>query len=153
MLKLPKIAEILKNREFIEVATADTANRPNAAPKFFLKLEDKFLYLVDYVRGHTLKNLKVNPRVSLSFMDQDTLTGYQVNGTVEIVNSGKEYSRLMDELSKKLISFSANRLIDGVRRGHKHREFETTFPESVLFFKVFVNGITEITPAGRLLRE
>jgi cysteine-rich repeat protein len=36
------------------------------------------------------ENIKMNPRVSLSFMDNDALLGYQLNGSVEIIDSGEE---------------------------------------------------------------
>ena len=67
-----KIKELLENREFISVATCDFKGRPNAAPKFFLKFEHNFIYLVDYTIGMTWENLKVNPKASLSLMDPDT---------------------------------------------------------------------------------
>ena len=60
---------LIESREFISLASCDLAGRPNAAPKFLLKVEGACLYLVDYIMGQTFRNVKVNPRVSLSFFD------------------------------------------------------------------------------------
>lgn len=40
---------LLKKREFIDVASCDFTARPNVAPKFLLKLQGDFIYLVDYI--------------------------------------------------------------------------------------------------------
>ncbi len=86
-----KAIEFLKTREFVSVATADFEGNPNAAPKFLLKVEGDFIYLIDYIIGRTWENISINPKVSLSFMDPETLFGYQINGTVDIINKGKVY--------------------------------------------------------------
>ena len=79
-----KIVELLKSREFVSVATCDFDGRPNAASKFMLRVEGNFIYLVDYFVGRTYRNLGANPRISLSFMDTNSLVGYQLNGLVKI---------------------------------------------------------------------
>ncbi len=131
-----KIADLLKNREFISVASCDFEGRPNVAPKFLLKIEDGFIYLVDYVVGRTFENLKINPRVSLSVMDTDALKGYQINGSVEIIEKGQLYDSILNELKNKEISLATERVIKGVQRGQKHQSFEVAFPERIAIFKM-----------------
>jgi hypothetical protein len=148
-----KIKGLLENREFVSVATCDFQGRPNAAPKFILKLEHNFVYLVDYTIGKTWENLKINPKASLSFMDSDTLTGYQINGAVEILESGPEYKGLLDEFRKKEIGLSAKRIVEGIYRGKTHGNFEAGFPEQFAIYKVKVEELVEIGPRGELKRE
>jgi len=152
MLKA-KVTEFLKKREFVSVATADRNCRPSAAPKFILKIEGNFIYLVDYSISRTWENLKVNPTISLSFMDADTLTGYQVNGSVEIIDKGDYYEKIVDEISEKRINLSTKRIIDGIYRGKKHEGFELTMSERVIVFKVKIEEVVEICPHGELKRE
>ena len=64
-----KISDFLKRRSFISVATCDFNGRPNAVPKFLLKIDDDYIYLVDYTFGRTYENLKINSKVSLAFME------------------------------------------------------------------------------------
>jgi predicted pyridoxine 5'-phosphate oxidase superfamily flavin-nucleotide-binding protein len=148
-----KIAQFLKNREFISVATCDFKGRPNAAPKFLLKLEDNFIYLVDYTISRTWENLKVNPQASLSFIDPDTLIGYQINGSVKIIDKGPEYDKILIELREREIDLSTKRIVEGIYRGKGHESFEVTLPERFVVFKIKVEEVVEIGHRGDLKIE
>lgn len=147
------IKAIIESREFISVASCDLDGRPNAAPKFLLKVESSHIYLVDYVIGQTFRNLQVNPRVSLSFLDNNTLMGYQLNGEVEIIDSGQEYNAALDDLERKAIDLSATRIIDGVMKGRPHSAYEITASEQFVILKVKVGEVVQIHPTGILRRE
>ena len=101
------VKTLIESREFISVASCDLEGRPNAAPKFLLKVEANYIYLVDYIIGRTFRNINVNPRVSLSFFDNNTLLGYQINGNVQIIDRGPEYQSALDDLQRKEIDLSA----------------------------------------------
>jgi uncharacterized pyridoxamine 5'-phosphate oxidase family protein len=148
-----KIIELLKQREFISVATSDFKGRPNVAPKFILKFEDKYLYLVDYVRGTTYDNLKANPRVSISIMDVDSLIGYQINGAVEVMDKGKDFEKALEEFKQREIDLSVKRIIEGIDRGKSHGSFELSLPESAVIFKVKIEEVVEIGSKGELRKE
>lgn len=148
-----KMRELLKNREFLNVATCDFDGKPNVVPKFLLKTEGNSLYLADYVIGRTWNNLKVNPKVSLCFMDLDTLTGYQLNGKVEIIEKGQDYDKLLNELTEKEVSLSAKRVIDALGSGRRYKNFEVSMADRILILKVNIEEVVEITSHGKLNRE
>ncbi|UCC94603.1 MAG: pyridoxamine 5'-phosphate oxidase family protein [Candidatus Omnitrophota bacterium] len=148
-----QIKHFLGNREFINVATCDFEGRPNVAPKFVLKIEGDSIYLVDYVIGKTFQNIKVNPKVSISTVNIDTLVGYQINGQVQIIDVGQQYDYLLEEFAQRQIQFSVKRIIEGVHRERKYSDFEVTFPEHVIVFKVDVQEVVEIIPTGELKRK
>ncbi|MFH1407108.1 MAG: pyridoxamine 5'-phosphate oxidase family protein [Candidatus Omnitrophota bacterium] len=148
-----KISELLKKREFIYVASCDFSGRPNIAPKFLLKTENNFIYLIDHVFGRTWENLKINPVVSLSAMDVDSLLGYQINGSVELIGEGPEYDTMLEEFKRKGISLTAKRIAEGVLRSEGHRTFEVEFPERLTIFKVKIIEVVEIGSSGKLTRE
>jgi len=150
---IKKIFELLEDREFISVATCDFSGRPNVAPKFILKLESNYLYLVDYVLGTTFSNVTINPRVSISLMDIDALTGYQINGAVEIISKGEEFQRMLKELNEREVNLSVKRIIEGIDTGKKHASFEVMLPENVIILKVKIEEAVEIGPRGVLKRE
>lgn len=147
------IKELIESRGFISVATCDLEARPNAAPKFLLKVETNYIYLVDYIIGKTFRNLTVNPYVSLSFFDNDTLVGYQINGQVQIVDSGPEYSAALHDLACKEIDLSATRIIDGVIKGQAHKAYEVAASKQFVILKVKVGEIVQMHPSGTLRRE
>jgi len=148
-----KIVDLLKSRAFVSVATCNLEARPNAAPKFILKLENNFIYLVYYSIGRTSQNLAVNPRVSISLMDNDTLMGYHLNGSVEVISKGQEYDVLVKDLSQKELELSTLRIIEGVTKGKPHERFELGLSEKFIIFKVKVEEIVEIASSGLLKRE
>ena len=147
------VSDFLKTREFVSVGTCDLKNRPNAAPKFILKLEGNFIYLVDYTFGRSYENLKVNPKISLSFTNTEVLKGYQVNGSVELIESGPVYESIAAELVKKEVSLSTDRIIKGVSTGRHHENFEVTIPEKFVIFKVKIEEVAELSYGGGVKRE
>jgi len=147
------VKKLIAEREFISVATCDLKFLPNAAPKFLLKVEGNFIYLVDYTIGKTLENLRVNPRASLSFMDSNSLVGYQINGPTEVIEDGSEYKGILKEMERKQIDLSIKRVIEAVERGKTHKSFEVIIPEKVVIIKLKVEEIAEIGPAGTLKKE
>ncbi len=147
------LEEIIESREFISLATSDLNSRPNAAPKFLLKIEGDCLYLVDYIIGRTFANLQINPHASLSFIDSNTLIGYQINGQVEIIDSGPEYKQMIKELQHKQIDLSIARVIEGVTKGKAHKSFEVASPDQFVIFKVKMEEVVEMRPSGTLKRE
>ena len=148
-----KSLELLKNREFVSVASCDLERRPNAAPKFVLKVEHHFVYLVDYSVGRTSRNLAVNPRISISFMDNDTLMGYQLNGSVEIISKGQAYDALVKDIAQRELELSTQRIIEGVTKGKSHGGFELSLSEKFVIFKARVEEIIEIASSGTLKTE
>ena len=148
-----KLIQLLSEREFVSVATCNFDGRPNAAPKFLLKFHDNFIYLVDYIIGRTFHNLKVNPRASISFMDTNSLVGYQLNGKVEVIESGPEYEIFVKELFQREIDLSARRIVEGVTKGKSHEGYELTISDNIVIFKVKVEEIVEMSSSGVLKRE
>jgi len=148
-----RFTKLLESREFISVATCDFKGKPNAAPKFLLKIEDNQIFLIDYVIGSTWQNIKINPRVSLSFVDTNTLIAYQINGPVEIIEKGTVYDLMMQELELREIDLSTKRIIEGVGNGKVHEGFEVALPEKVVIFKVTMEEIVEIGSNGVLNRQ
>lgn len=147
------IKQFLENQEFINIATCDFDGHPNVAPKFVLNIGNDYIYLVDYVMGETYQNIKINPKISISTVNTDTLTGYQINGKAQIIETGTEYASFIEEFRKKQIQFSVTRIIEGVHKQAKHRTFETSLPERFVVFKIKLDEIVEIIPTGRLKRK
>jgi nitroimidazol reductase NimA-like FMN-containing flavoprotein (pyridoxamine 5'-phosphate oxidase superfamily) len=148
-----KLKNILGNREFLSLATADLNGRPYSAPKFLLKTNKEFLYIANYVMGKIWRNLKINAKVSLDFINVDDLVGYQINGNAKILNNGIETQALTKIFQDRIVSFSAKRVVDGVQKGKVHQAFETSFPKKVCFIKIKVYEIVKISTTGELLRE
>lgn len=153
MTLLEKISVLLKNRNFVSVATADRHCEPHAVPKILLKIDGKNFYLADYAIAKTVENLRVNPRACASFMDLEDLEGYRVSGDTEIIEKGETFEKLRKELDKKLIKLSADRMIEGLRTGKRHQHFELEIPEKVIFIRLKVKEAVRVGSQGELFKE
>ena len=147
------LSQLLKGRPFVSLATSDPQGRPNNAPKFLLKFENPYIYLIDYSYGRTQDNLKTNPRGCLSFMDMHNLEGYRVYGTVELVEKGPGFKAIAKEVDKRLINLSASRVIEGVRTGKKFSHYELEMPGKFTVIKFKVLEMTRIGTRGEFYRE
>ncbi len=148
-----KIAELLEKREFVSVATAAPDGQPNTAPKFFFRAKGNFIYLIDYVLGQTITNLKENPRVSISFMDLDNLEGYRLNGKAELIEKGKVFDKVLAEWNKKLIRMTTDRVVEAVRTGKKRAHYELEMSEKFMVIKVNVETVIKIGRRGDIWKE
>jgi len=148
-----KIIRFLNKKEFINIGTCDFEGRPNVAPKFVLSVNEDSIILADYVIGQTYQNLKINTRASVSTVDIDSLSGYQFNGPVEIIDKGSEYEKLKKLFSDKQIKFSVGRVINSIRRHKENAVSEVGFPEKIVVLKFKVEEVVEITSKGELKRK
>ncbi len=148
-----KIAELLEKRQFVSVATATLDGQPNTAPKFFFRAKGDFIYLIDYVLGKTVTNLKENPRVSVSFMDMDSLEAYRLNGTAKMIGEGKIFATILKEWDRKLIKMATNRVLEGVRSGKNHGHYELEMGEKFIVLKIKIINAVKIGRRGDIWKE
>jgi hypothetical protein len=144
---------LLNKKGFISVATCSPDGQPNAAPKLICFADDQFVYLIDYTSGKTWENLRINPRVSLSLSDSEDLTGYKINGSVEILEGNAIPGDIKERLEDKKLSLSVDRVVRGVQKKKKHHVYEMGMPDQYVVYKVRVGEITRIGSQGDLRRE
>lgn len=148
-----KIVELLEKRAFVSVGTASKDEQPNSAPKFFFRAKGEFIYLIDYVVGRTVTNLKNNPKTSVSFMDVDSLEAYRVNGTTQVIENGKLFDKILAEWNKKLLKLTTDRVIEAVKTGKKHQHFELEMSQKFAVLKLKVESIVKIGRRGDIWEE
>lgn len=111
-----KIIWLLKNAEFLCIASLDAKNNPRVANKFLIKCSENSIYFGDFAKGKTYRNLKNNPQVSIAIMDTENLIDYQVNGRAQLIQPGADYKELLKEYSSREVRFSTKRLIEGFEK-------------------------------------
>lgn len=152
-MKQIDLGRLLEHQEFLSVATCDLDAVPNAAPKFLLKVERSTLYLVDYTIGKTWRNVRKNPRASVSFMDHSSLTGYQLNGTVRIIQKGPVYEKMRREMTEKEVRLTAKRIIEEVAGKSTHEHFEAGITERFIVLKMAVQEVVRMDHRGQVVRS
>jgi predicted pyridoxine 5'-phosphate oxidase superfamily flavin-nucleotide-binding protein len=148
-----EIAGLLEKKGFVSIATATLDGEPNSVPKFFFRAKGDFIYLIDYVLGKTIINLEKNPRVSISFMDMDSLEAYRLNGTARLINKGKVFEKILQEWDKKLIKMATIRVVEAVQTGKKSGHYELEVGEKFIILKIKVTHVIKVGRKGDVWQE
>lgn len=148
-----KIAEILKKRQFVSIATVASDGQPNSVPKFFFRAKGSFMYLIDYVLGKTVINIEKNPKVSVSFMDLDSLEAYRLNGTAKLIGEGKLFRKILHEWDKRLVKMATNRVVEAVQTGKKSGHYELEVGEKFIILKIKIENVIKVGRKGEIWQE
>ena len=148
-----KFAGLLEKREFVSVATSTLDGRPNTAPKFFFRAKGAFIYLIDYVIGRTIENLRKNPRVSVSFMDVETLEAYRLNGIAQCIEEGRLFNKVLEEWNKRLVKMATDRVVEAVQTGKRRGHYELEMTEKFVVLKIKVESVVKIGRRGDIWKE
>lgn len=98
--RIPKEIQDFIPGKMAWVATADSAGRPNAAPKGSMQIiDDQTLLYADIFPKKTADNLEKNPQISVSIVDGGK--GYQLKGRAEQLKSGPAYDQLKAAMAEK----------------------------------------------------
>ena len=89
----------------------------------------------------------------MSLIDTRTLKGYQINGSVRIIKSGKLYDKMRDEMTNKEVRLTTQRIIDEVRGHPTHETFEVLISEKFVIFEVRIDEVVEMDIHGGLKRS
>jgi general stress protein 26 len=148
-----KLEDILEKREFVSIATVGLDGQPNSVPKFLYRGKGSFLYLLDYVMGKTISNLRENPKASVSFMDLDTIEAYRLNGTARIIEKGPVFDAVLKGWNEKLVQLATDRVIEAVRTGKKRNHYEMDMTEHLAVIKVRIETVIKIGRRGDIWQE
>jgi predicted pyridoxine 5'-phosphate oxidase superfamily flavin-nucleotide-binding protein len=101
-----RMKEIFSEQGVFVLGTADLNGIPNVVPIGAVKiLDDETILISDQFFLKTLRNLRQNPKVALSFWDSENGEGYQIKGEASIQTEGKIFEDTVEwirELSEKL---------------------------------------------------
>ena len=104
----PDMKRIVEEQRLGFVATASVDGMPNVSPKgTFAVLDDRTIAFGEIRSPNTIRNLKVNPRIEVSFVDPFVRKGYRFAGMATMVERGEAG---FDVLLPKLHSTLAPRI-------------------------------------------
>jgi predicted pyridoxine 5'-phosphate oxidase superfamily flavin-nucleotide-binding protein len=81
-----RIAGGVRDSVLCWLATADADGRPNVSPKeLFATRGDEWLAIADIASPVSVANVRVNPAVSVAFVDVFRQRGWKLTGTAELI--------------------------------------------------------------------
>lgn len=153
MPAVQEFRKLLHKVQFLHVATVSRDGQPNAVPKLILTVDDDAVYLVDCTIGKTWENLRRDPKVSLSFVDEESLKGYQINGNAVVLESEKITPELRKLLEEKEVALTVKRILSGIHTKKKHEDFEMGMSDKFVVFKIDLLEVVEVGYKGNLQRQ
>lgn len=142
------IVQFFCNQGFVIVSTIDRNGFPHISCKGMVEINHNGrIYLLDLYRARTYQNLKSNPKISLTAIDEHKFIGYCLKGRAKIIPQEKLKSHVIKAWESKITSRLTRRLLKNIReeKGHpRHPEILLPTPEYMI--AVEVEEIIDLTP-------
>lgn len=101
----PDIIRYIDQSVLCWLATADNNGQPNVSPKEIFTHHKGNLLISNIMSPQSIKNIKANSKVSVSFIDILVQKGYQVKGIAEVVDKN---NNLFDSLHAPLFKLAGH---------------------------------------------
>lgn len=98
------VKQYIDNSVLCWLATSNLEGEPNVSPKeVFTYYQDRYIIVANIASPNTVKNIKLNNKVCLSFIEVFIQKGFQVKGSAEIIS--RKHSDFND-IAKGLLSIT-----------------------------------------------
>jgi uncharacterized pyridoxamine 5'-phosphate oxidase family protein len=149
MKRLPEqVVHFLQNQGFVVVSSLNPDYSIHNACKGIIKINPLGkIYLFDLYRKRTFTNLKRNPCISITAVDEHRFRGYCLKGKAKIVKAGLLKSQIIHAWEGKIASRITQRVLKNIRgeKGHpSHPEILLPKPEYLIVMEA--EEIIDLTP-------
>ena len=101
MTKIPQEIQAFIKGKMAWVSTASLDGTPNATPKGSVRvIDDEHLVFADLFSCKTRENLKANPKVAITVIEEKSLKGYQLKGNGEMLTAGPIFDEVAERVKK-----------------------------------------------------
>ena len=129
-----------EKQDFVIVSTVDSENGPHCACKGLLKISPEGkLYIMDLFHGNTLRNLKNNPRMSITAVNVHQFKGYCLKGKSGIIPREKIPDSVLKAWRRRIHNRVTSRIIRNIHGepGHSdHPELQLPDPEYIIVMEL-----------------
>jgi len=144
----PDIIEFFHKQRFTVISTIDEKGYPHNACKGIVEIgAGGKVYLLDLYTARTYKNLKRNPRISITAVDEHKFLGYAMKGRARITPKGKVSKKILKMWEDKINSRIAHRLLKNMQgeKGHASHP-EAMLPIPAYLIEVDIEEVIDLTP-------
>ena len=148
MIKIPReIINFFQGQGFAIVSTIDAGGMPHSACKDIVMMEEEGkIYLLDLYLKRTYDNLKVNPNISLTAVDEHRFKGYCLKGKARIVGRKELSAEILAAWEARITSRITQRMIRNLREEKGHaRHPEARLPSPKYLILVELEEIVDLT--------
>lgn len=141
------IISFLHTQSFVIVSSLDERGFPHSSCKDIVKIEpDGKIYLVDVYHGATAANIRRNPQVSISAVDEHKFIGYCLKGRALLVADDISQEMIKtweDKITSRLTKRLLRNLSEDRSRRH-HPEASLPFPKHIILIEV--EDVVDLAP-------
>ncbi len=117
----PDVVEFFHNQRYTVISTIDKKGYPHNSCKGIVRIDESGkVYLLDLYMAKTYENLKTNPHISLTAVDEHKFIGYCLKGKAKIVQKNKISKSILKLWEDKITSRISHRLLRNIKgeKGH-----------------------------------
>jgi predicted pyridoxine 5'-phosphate oxidase superfamily flavin-nucleotide-binding protein len=149
MKQIPEVViEFLRNQGFVIVASIDKNGFPHSSCKDIVKIDSSGqVYLADVYYGLTAENIKRNPQVSISAIDEQKFMGYCLKGRAKIISDSKMSKEFIKSWEDNITARLAKRLLHNLAQDKSRAHHpEASLPNPKQLIAVTVEEIVDLAP-------
>ena len=149
MKQIPEeVINFLHTQGFVIVASVDKDGFPHSSCKAIVKSDSAgTIYLVDVYYGSTCENIKRNPLVSISAVDEYKFMGYCLKGKARIMPNDFISQEIIKKWEDNITSRLAKRLLTNLSKDKSHTHHpEASLPEPKHLIAIQVEQIVDLSP-------
>lgn len=150
MRKLPQnIISCLERQKIAIISTLDAKKRIHCSVKGIVGIEPQGkVYIIDLYCRNTFKNLKKDPTISVTVVDEARFEGYTLKGKAKIVARDKIEDHIMKGWEAKVIERISSRVIKNIQVSRKTRHHpESRMPQPRYLIAIEVKDIVDLIPS------
>lgn len=141
MKKIPaEIVDFLGAQGFVIVSSIDKAGFPHSSCKAIIKIDSAGrIFLMDVYHGKTCENIKRNPQISISAVDEHKFSGYCLKGKGQIMSDNNISQEIIKIWEDNITGRLAKRLLKNLSgdKGHlRHPEASLPHPKHIIVIEV-----------------
>jgi general stress protein 26 len=143
-----EIIEFFRRQNFVIVSTIDKNGFAHSSCKGIVSIDKRgYAYLLDAYKAKTYHNLKRNPYLNITAIDEHKFVGYCLKGKAEILPKSKFDSDILEAWENKITSRLTHRLLKNIHgeKGHP-RHPEAILPKPKYMIIMEIEDIVDLTP-------
>ena len=142
------IVQFFERQNFVIVSTVERDGSLNNSCKGIVEIsKGGRVYLLDLYKKRTFKNLRQNPNISITAVDEHKFKGYCLKGKARITRPDELKPHVLKAWEEKITSRITQRVLKNIRgeKGHpRHPEANLPKPEYVIVMEV--KDVIDLTP-------
>ena len=143
-----EMIQFLHNQNFVIVSTIDKDTTLHSACKGIIRIgPGKKIYLLDLYKGRTYENLKRNPSLSITAVDEHKFIGYCLKGKAELIPEIKLRTHIIKTWEDRITARVTHRVLKNLREEKGHpRHPEALLPKPQYMIAMKIEEIIDLTP-------